>query len=128
MVALAALPWEVIGVGIAALLAGLLKSLRNGRLRREVDNWERKQETAEEAHEAIPEVLEKLEHMERKQDQGFAHVRRRIDEVGRTVYLLHSREDEEPHDDELRDRLGVDASDDDLFRGGGTATTAEEDD
>lgn len=113
-------PWEGVGVLLVALIGGLGKSAANGKLREAINSAREKRSTASDAHERIPEVVQRLEDIDGKQDEVLHRVEgvdERVEDIGRTVALLHA-DDEHVDEEELRQRVGVEDTDADLFERG----------
>lgn len=102
---------------VALILAGVLAdAIRpKGKLRNAIDAAIRKRQTASDAHQAIPVVVERLEEIAEKQDETLEHVaavEQSVAAVGETVFYLHEDDEEIADFDAFRDRLDVNPPDD----------------
>lgn len=98
---------------IAGLLADAIRP--RGRIRKAIEAAIEKRRTATEAHTAIPEVVESLDHIESKQDRVYDKVTDIEEKTDRNAFLIqefHGDDDISlPVDDILDD-------DEEFFRGG----------
>lgn len=93
--------------GLAVLVAtGILAdAIRpNGRVRSAIDAALHKRQTATEAHQAISSVVDKLDHIDAKVDEGFERVESKTDRNAFLIKQFHGEESVNvPVDDVLDD-------------------------
>lgn len=107
---------DAVGVVLALVVVGVGKSLLNGHLREAITDARAERSSAKKAHDQIPVLVEKVDDVQEeveKTRQDVAQTAEKVDAVGRVVAILHA-EDDEVRQDELRERLDVDAIDYDL--------------
>lgn len=109
-----AIPWEGLGVLLAATVAALGKSCHSGYLRRAViDPLLSDKRSAQDAHASIPEIQETVEEVQdtvEEVDDKVDDYAEGVEEVKETIAYVHA--DELNEDALLRDRLDVNADHD----------------
>lgn len=102
---------------VALIIIGVLTSAirPEGRLRRAIKAARSRRKRANGANEAIPEISEKLDCLDGKQDQTLRKldkVEQKVEDVGTAVFYLHADDDNVNDTGTLAERLGVDPPDD----------------
>lgn len=107
-----------VSVVVIFVMASIIKSLRGGYLGNVVDKARQQdiETKIDDIHETTHETLERTE---RNGQQ--------IDDLGEAVYLLHS-DDEDINESELREKVGVEETGTDIFRGGDSGELLDDDD
>lgn len=107
------IPWEGLGLGLAAFVAMLGKTLYNGRLHDAITDYQAERESAKQADDTMPEVVERLETIDAKQDQTYEAVHEVADKADRNAYLIQQFHG----DEEIAVDVGDVLDDDDFYRG-----------
>lgn len=108
------IPWEGLGVAGAAFVAMLTKTLYNGKGRAFLKARRREHNRSTNADEAMPQVVEKLETIDAKQDKTYRKVEDVGDKADRNAYLIREFHGDEDIDVSVNDVL----DDDDFYRDG----------
>lgn len=100
-----------------AALVGVAKSYHNGALGAALEEREAARQATPEIQQTLQEVATDVEHTRTKVDD----IDDRVDEVARSMVIIHSDANGQPDIDEaeLRERLDVDRVDDDLVEQSG---------
>lgn len=105
-----AIPWEGLGLLLAAFVAGLAKSGYNGLLRDAINN----KRSAKDAHDLIPELKARVDqiHDDMATEEQVEHVDEKTEDL--RIAFTHVHSDDLRDDPLLRNRLDV-SNDDDLL-------------